>query len=182
MKENHSIKCNEKYKELIKDDNNQVINITKIVENKDINYNNIEKNNTNNEEKIDTNIILDNNPFINKNEKNFIIKDKKIEITNETNSINIEFNNNINNLTEFDNFLKNYFIENKNNIKKPKDFINYGNLVYYKLNLKEKFKLAEYHIKNLYYKYKNSLLPKTLSDIYAYANSFIDIGPIAKSF
>ena len=46
----------------------------------------------------------------------------------------------------------------------------------------KKFKLAENHLKNLFQKFKNCLLPKNLSELYNYANSFEDIGPIARSY
>lgn len=46
----------------------------------------------------------------------------------------------------------------------------------------KKFKIAEYYLKNLFQKFKNSLLPKNLSEISNYVNSFEDIGPIARSY
>ena len=42
--------------------------------------------------------------------------------------------------------------------------------------------MAQYHLKNLYYKYVNILLPKSLSDIYNYANSFEKIGQLARAY
>ena len=113
----------------------------------------MEKKSTNKNAKIQENIQTESIGSTNIKEKNIKITEIKTVLKNEMNSINAKVDNNINNLNEFDNFLKNYFLENKNNIKKPKDFINYGNIVYRQLNLKEKFILAEYHIKNLYYKF-----------------------------
>ena len=48
--------------------------------------------------------------------------------------------------------------------------------------MSKKFKIAENHLKNLFQKFKNILLPKNLSEIYNYANSFEDIGPITRSY
>ena len=47
--------------------------------------------------------------------------------------------------------------------------------------MSKKFKIAENHLKNLFQKFKNILLPKNLSEIYNCANPFEDIGPIARS-
>lgn len=67
---------------------------------------------------------------------------------------------------------------------KAKNFIDYGKALYndkkYKLYLN--FKMAQYHLKNLYYRYVNILLPKSLSDIYNYANSFEEIGQLAREY
>ena len=63
-------------------------------------------------------------------------------------------------------------MENIEKLIKPKYFIDYGNKLYKKYNMKKKFKIADNHLKNLFQKYKISLLPKNLSEIYNYANSF----------
>ena len=48
--------------------------------------------------------------------------------------------------------------------------------------MSKKFKIAKNHLKNLFQKFKNILLPKNLSEIYNYANSFEVIGQISRSY
>lgn len=101
--------------------------------------------------------------------------------------MNNDINNiieNINNLEDFDKYLKSFFIENKEKKLKAKNLIDFGKGLYNnkKLKLYLKFKMAQYHLKNLYYKYVNDLLPKSLSDIYIYANSFEEVGQLARGY
>ena len=42
--------------------------------------------------------------------------------------------------------------------------------------------MAQYDLKKLYYKYVNILLPKSLSYIYNYANSFEEIGQLSRAY
>ena len=42
--------------------------------------------------------------------------------------------------------------------------------------------MAQYHLKNLYYKFVNFFLSRSLSDINKYANSFEEIGQIARAY
>ena len=78
--------------------------------------------------------------------------------------------------------MKYYLIENKNTNIKPKTFISHGNSTYKEYTFNKKFKLPKYHLKNLYYKLLNSLIPKSLSEIFEYANSFKELGPLAKGY
>ena len=57
------------------------------------------------------------------------------KINNERNKISSNINNDINNIDEFDKIMKNYFLANKDKNIKPKNFINYGNILYNKYNL-----------------------------------------------
>ena len=79
--------------------------------------------------------------------------------------------------------MKTFFLDNKDCLK-PKTFINYGKNLYNntELNLSQNFDLPKYHLKNLYYKYVNTLLPVSLSEIYEYANSFDNLGPLARAY
>ena len=188
IKENHSKNCDSKYENIILNDNNN-IKEDKI---KNSNPNKKEKDNTSdienhtNKEYINNKLTASSQTNINHSENiNETKKDKTLNIIplNINNDIN-KIIENINNLEDFDKYLKSFFIENKDKKLKAKNFIDYGKTLYnhkkYKLYLK--FKLAQYHLKNLYYKYVNILLPKSLSDIYIYANSFEEICQLARAY
>ena len=175
IKENHSKNCDSKYENIILEDNDNDNNNIKEDKIKNSNPNKKEKDNTSdienhtNKEYINNKLTASSQTNINHSENiNETKKDKTLNIIplNINNDIN-KIIENINNLEDFDKYLKSFFIENKDKKLKAKNFIDYGKTLYnhkkYKLYLK--FKLAQYHLKNLYYKYVNILLPKSLSDI-----------------
>ena len=163
INEQNFINDNDKNKNI--NENNKVDKLDSYLDN------NKELNNINNSD-YKINIEENKNENFNQDIKNF--NDIK-----ESNKINY---NEIYNLEQLDKVLKIFFLENKEKLIKPKHFIEYGNKIYKKYKMFKKFKMAEYHLKNLYQKFKISLLPKNLSEIYNYANSFEDIGPIARSY
>lgn len=194
IKENHSKLCDSKYENIILEDKEKFKDNTNL-KNETIKNNIPIKNKKHIESNIDkhNNKVHINNKLTSSSETNNNNKEK-INETDSKNTLNsnplninkdiINIIDNINNLEDFDKYLKSYFIENKDKKLKAKNFIDYVKALYnnkkYKLYLK--FKMAQYHLKNLYYKYVNILLPKSLSDIYSYANSFEDIGPLARAY
>ena len=160
--------CDSKYENIILEnkekfiDNNNNLKNEKIKNNipikneKNINSN-IDKHN--NKEHIN-NKLTSSSETNNNNKEKINETDSKNTLNSNPLNINNDIKNiieNINNLEVFDKYLKSYFIENKDKKLKAKNFIDYGKALHnnkkYKLYLK--FKMVQYHLKNLYYKYVN---------------------------